>query len=165
MELVLRYLPEGLDWGWKEPIHSLSDTKELLTVPLSPTQMQLPWQAGPFLWNGTGNLHYAAVLTNSNFNTFHCSISSLCRTHCLKAKWIIWRQNVSWTARSIAQMEVLFFKSAEKIFSYFFFFRGPQLCPNRPGNTKFLKKIIRKCPKSNMSQLHMLGLGVVWGEL
>ena len=30
-----------------------------------------------------------------------------------------------------------FSKSAEKIFSFFFFFRGPQLCPNRPGNTKF----------------------------
>ena len=30
-----------------------------------------------------------------------------------------------------------FSKSAEKIILIFFFFRGPQLCPNRPGNTKF----------------------------
>ena len=29
IELVLRYLPEGLDWGWKEPTQSWSDTKEL----------------------------------------------------------------------------------------------------------------------------------------
>ena len=57
-----------------------------------------------------------------------------------------------------------FSKSAEKIFSFFFFFRGPQLCPNRPGNTKLKKKIIRKCQNSNMSQLHILGLGVGWGS-
>ena len=33
-----------------------------------------------------------------------------------------------------------FSKSAEKNILFFFFFRGPQLCPNRPGNTKFKKK-------------------------
>ena len=47
------------------------------------------------------------------------------------------RYHICWTARSIARIEVLFPSLQKRIFSFFFFFRGPQLCPNRPRNTKF----------------------------
>ena len=40
------------------------------------------------------------------------------------------RRDISWTARSIAQMKVLFPTLQEKNYLFFFFFRGPKICPN-----------------------------------
>ena len=44
-----------------------------------------------------------------------------------------------WTARSIVRMEVLFASMQHHCFWCFFWSRGPKLCPNRTGNTKFYK--------------------------
>ena len=50
---------------------------------------------------------------------------------------------VCWTARSIARIEVLFASLQHHCFWCFFWFRGPKLCPNRTGNTKFYKNLTR----------------------
>ena len=52
---------------------------------------------------------------------------------------------ICWTARSIARIEVLFASLQHHCFWCFFWFRGPKLCPNRTGNTKFYKNLTRVC--------------------
>ena len=51
--------------------------------------------------------------------------------------------HICWTARSIARIEVLFASLQHHCFWCFFWFRGPKLCPNRTGNTKFYKNLTR----------------------
>ena len=56
---------------------------------------------------------------------------------------IFWSQHVDicWTARSIAQIEVLFPTLLEKLFWWFQWSRGSNLWPNNTVNTKFCVKI------------------------
>ena len=51
------------------------------------------------------------------------------------------RRSICWTARSIAQIEVLFPTLLEKLFWWFQWSRGSNLWPNNTVNTKFCVKI------------------------
>ena len=59
-----------------------------------------------------------------------------------------------------------FFQVCRKKYFHFFSFSGGLSCIQiGPGIQNLKKKSSENVKKSNMSQLHILGLGVGWGEL